>query len=87
MWRVYVGALGVIAGIAALVEAHNHRPEYECKAAVSACELGEGLHLLPGHLTETPYDLLSGVGWALVIVGAATLILGLIGFWRATPSR
>jgi hypothetical protein len=24
MWRVYLGALGAIAGIAALIEAHSH---------------------------------------------------------------
>ena len=87
MWRVYLGALGVIAGVVALVEAHSHRPEYECKAAVSACEHGEGLRLLPDHLTQSPYDLLSGIGWALVSLGVLTVVLGLIGFWRSTPSR
>jgi hypothetical protein len=70
-----------------IVEAHSHRPEYECKAALSACEHGEGLHLLPDHLTEAPYDLLSSIGWALVSFGVLTVVLGLIGFWRATAGR
>jgi uncharacterized membrane protein HdeD (DUF308 family) len=82
MCRIFAGALLVIAGIAAFIEAHSHRPEYECQGRVGACEHGEDLHLLPGHLTETPYDLLSIGAWALVIVGALQVIVGLIAYAR-----
>lgn len=71
MWQVYGGALLVIAGIAAFIEAHSHRTR--------PASFGEGTE----GLSQTAYDLLRIGGWALVILGALTIILGLIRYWRA----
>jgi hypothetical protein len=77
MRQISAGAVLVVAGIAAFIEAHSHRPEYECKGAVGACERGEGLRLLPG---ETPYEIPSGVAWAVVILGGLVVVTGLIRY-------
>jgi hypothetical protein len=37
--------------------------------------------------SQTAYDLARIGGWALVILGAATLIVGLIRYWQSTPRR
>jgi hypothetical protein len=83
MWRLVGGAVLAIAGIVAFIEAHTHRPDYDCRGAVSACELGEGVRLLPGHLTQTPYDGPYAAAWALVVLGVSVVVLGLIRHWRA----
>jgi hypothetical protein len=52
-------------------------------------EVGETVEvgvLLPGHLSQTPYDLLRIGAWALVIVGALVIVTGLIGY-RAAQTR
>jgi hypothetical protein len=90
MWRTYGGALMVIAGIAALIEAHSHHPV----AAVPPTHLRPGVALAlerpvvsagepASGLSPTAYDLLHIGAWALVILGGLTVLLGLIRYWRA----
>jgi hypothetical protein len=79
MWRVYGGAVAVIAGIAAFIEAHVHKPF----AGVNFGLLDSRYDQPPSGLSQTAYDLLRIGGWALVIVGALTIVLGLIRYWRA----
>jgi hypothetical protein len=45
MWRVYGGAIMVIAGIAAFIEAHSHHP-------ISAVTVGAGEYLSPSERAE-----------------------------------
>jgi hypothetical protein len=72
--RVYIGAALVIAGIAAPIEAHSHRPvrPFVCPptkiCGLSASEVSS-------HLSTTAYDLLRIGAWALVIVGGLTVAL------------
>ena len=83
MRRAFVGAALVVAGIAAFIEARSHRPEsnYLCPEGHEPCIIGEGqqvhLHLATRGLSETAYDLLRIGGWALVIVGAVLIVVGL----------
>lgn len=70
----------VIAGIAAFIEAHSHAPKYGCEKAV--CLPSEPEVLLSGHLSQTPYDVLRIGAWALLVLGALTVILGLIRYVR-----
>lgn len=51
MWRIYGGALMVIAGIAAFIEAHSHQPESRTPVQWGAAQIHVGL-------TPTAYDLL-----------------------------
>ena len=81
MWRIFVGAALVVAGIAAFIEAHSHRPEYGCPGGREECRVGQAHYLHSGSLHQTPYDLLRIGAWALVIVGALLVIVGLIGYW------
>jgi hypothetical protein len=97
---VFGGAALVVAGIAAFIEAHSHRPLYvpkplESEGSIRAkfAEEYERAHghggppteppraLLAGHIGQTPYDLLRIGAWALVIIGALLVIVGLIGYW------
>jgi hypothetical protein len=73
MWRVYGGAILIIGGIAAFIEAHRHIP-------VPAKQPEIGLITPASGLSDTAYDLLRLGGWALVIVGAVSVILGLIRY-------
>jgi len=82
MWRVYGGALMVIAGIAAFIEAHSHAPEVIYERS-GGDEYGRSIHL---GLTHTAYDLLRIGAWALVILGGLTVALGLIAYWQRTRS-
>jgi hypothetical protein len=88
MWRVFGGAALVVAGIAAFIEAHTHRPEsnYLCPEGHEPCIIGEGqrvhLHLATRGLSQTPYDLLRIGAWALMIVGALLIVVGLMDHWR-----
>ncbi len=88
MWRVYGGAVAIIIGIAAFIEAHSHAPAviYACRhpsEEEGTCGLGAGsryeVHL---GLSHTVYDLLRIGAWALVILGALTVVLGLVGYWQ-----
>jgi hypothetical protein len=73
MLRVYAGAVPIIAGIAAFIEAHRHMP-------VPARRTELGLMSPASGLSPTAYDLLRVGAWALVIFGALTVILGLIRY-------
>jgi hypothetical protein len=80
MWRIYGGVLLVVAGITALIEAHNNRP---LRAELVVTSPGHPvLHvpLRPGGLSDTAYDLLRIGGWALAILGALLVIVGLIRY-------
>jgi uncharacterized membrane protein HdeD (DUF308 family) len=72
MWRIYGGAIMVIAGIAAFTEAHTHRPG----------RIERGWEQPPSELSTTAYDILRIGAWALLILGAVTLIVGLIRYWQ-----
>jgi hypothetical protein len=98
MRQVLIGAVLVIAGIAAFIEAGSHSPSYKQVCRPPSCEYrhfrGEAIPEGPetsvlesGHLSQTPYDLLRIGAWALVIIGGLLVVMGLIRYWRAqTPS-
>jgi hypothetical protein len=86
MWRVYGGALAVIAGIAAFIEAHSHRPLYAVKPLESELDARDKIAeayertLGKGHPpTEPPRELLSGhIGqtpYDLLVIGAWALVI------------
>jgi hypothetical protein len=81
MWRIYGGAIIVIAGIAAFIEAHSHPPELEsrCRTGGKACLLEDFINVHIG-LSQTAYDLLRIGAWALMVLGAVTVIVGLIRY-------
>ena len=81
MWRVFGGAALVVAGIAAFIEAHSHKPFP--RAGSSYLERVEH----SGALSQTAYDLLRIGAWALVIVGALLVVTGLIQYWGAPLGR
>ena len=83
--RIYGGAILVIAGIAGIVEASSHRPTL--LVAPKTLEIIEDHGILVHHtrLSQTAYDLLLIGAWALVILGAVTVTVGLIRYWQ-TPS-
>jgi uncharacterized membrane protein HdeD (DUF308 family) len=89
MWRVFGGAALVIAGIAAFIEAHTHRPVAAFNPTpvvtreLERVEVGSGLARPASGLSQTAYGLLRIGAWALVIVGALLIVVGLIGYWRA----
>jgi uncharacterized membrane protein HdeD (DUF308 family) len=85
MVRVFGGAALVVAGIAAFIEAHSHRPVPAHVLRTDAVGIKyppQG----PPHpaygLSRTAYDLLRIGAWALVIVGALSIVVGLIGYYR-----
>jgi hypothetical protein len=84
MWRIFIGAALIVAGIAAFIEAHSHRPEY-CGTGGRRfeCGVGGGVDqvLRSGSLRQTPYDILRIGAWALVIVGGLLVVTGLIRYW------
>jgi uncharacterized membrane protein len=96
MWRIFGGAVLVIAGVAAFIEAHSNKPVPASAGTIpgSALEraeyrqLGvvEQAHPASG-LSQTAYDLLRIGAWALVIIGALVVVVGLIAYWRKTPER
>jgi hypothetical protein len=69
MWRVFIGVALVVAGIAAFIEAHSHRPK--------ETSWGFGTEVL----SQTAYDLLRIGGWALVLVVGVLVVMGLIRYW------
>lgn len=82
MWRIFIGAALIVAGIAAFIEAHSHRPGSEsfCPGHEVECRLGTSITVHVG-LSQTAYDLLRIGAWALLIVGGLLVIVGLIGYW------
>jgi hypothetical protein len=88
MWRIYGGAVLVIAGITALIEAHSHRLEFLMLKGVdlNGEVIGRGPLVRANGLSETDYYLLRDGAWALVILGGVTLIVGLIRYWQGPRS-
>jgi hypothetical protein len=84
MLRVYVGAIMAIAGVAALIEASSHHtgaPEFDPRAVggkVAVTESAAGL-------SRDAYDLLRIGAWALVILGAVTVVIGVVQMVRRQP--
>src|SRR5690349_15513158 len=64
--QVFGGAVLVIAGIAAFIEAHSHPPQLEsrCRGGGKACPLEDFTSVHTG-LSQTAYDLLRIGAWAL----------------------
>jgi hypothetical protein len=87
MWRIFTGAVLVVAGIAAFIEAHSHRPGMGQIFREIPNEGFRGQVAVPVHtgLSQTPYDLLRIGAWALVIFGALLIVIGFIRYWRAQP--
>jgi hypothetical protein len=90
MWRVFIGVALVIAGIAAFIEAHSHRPEV--RHVLPRLPRGQVLGYLtltgPSRgLSQTDYDLLRIGGWALVLIGGALVVMGFSWYWRAQGQR
>jgi uncharacterized membrane protein HdeD (DUF308 family) len=87
MRQIFGGAVLVIAGVAAFIEAHSHPPELEgrCRTGGIACPLEDFSNVHTG-LSQTAYDLLRIGAWALIILGAVTLIIGLIRYWTRMRS-
>jgi uncharacterized membrane protein HdeD (DUF308 family) len=79
MVRVFGGAVLVIAGIAAFIEAHHYRP-------FPSGYFTPGVQGAPSRLSQTGYDLLRIGGWAFVIVGALLIVVGLIAYARRDAS-
>jgi hypothetical protein len=79
MRQIVTGALLVIAGIAAFIEAGSHPPELEsrCRTGGTACPLEDFINVHRG-LSQTAYDLLRIGAWALMIVGGLVVATGLI---------
>jgi hypothetical protein len=84
MRQVLGGAVLVIAGIAAFIEASSHEPIPATALGVRCA--GEACHSAHG-LSQTAYDILRIGAWALVIVGALVVIMGLIRFWTTQKDR
>jgi hypothetical protein len=88
MWRIFGGALLIVAGIAAFIEASSHAPELQSRCrtgGASAEEVGcpiENYVRVHVGLSQTAYDLLRIGGWALVIFGTLLLVVGLIAYAR-----
>jgi len=74
MWRANGGAILIICGVAAFIEAHRHIP-VPTRQPTEA-----GLITPASGLSPTAYDLLRLGGWALVILGTITVIVGLIRY-------
>jgi hypothetical protein len=79
MWRVYGGAVLVIAGIAAIIDANRHRPPL---AASLVTNFSEHRQLLEGW-SGTVEDLVHVAGWALIVAGLLLAIMGLIRYSAA----
>jgi hypothetical protein len=83
MRQVFGGAVLVIAGVAAFIEAHSHRP----MPAVPCPKEGPVPTIPPctptpaSGLSNTAYDLLRICAWALVIIGGLLVVTGLIRYW------
>jgi hypothetical protein len=90
MSRVLGGAVLIIAGIAAFIEASGRAPDYSCRRSGEGfcpLETGSPKVLVTGHLARTPYDLLRIGAWALVIIGGLLVVTGLIRYFAAQTRR
>jgi len=87
MRQIFGGAVLVVAGIAAFIEAHSHPPELEgrCRTGGRACPVEDFSNVHIG-LSQTAYDLLRIGAWALMIVGGLLVLTGLIRYWTRMRS-
>jgi hypothetical protein len=92
MWRIFGGATLIVAGIAAFIEAHSHRPISASVVpgdALTKQQFAEaGVH--PGAasgLSQSAYDLLRIGAWALVIFGAVLVAVGLVVYYSTARQR
>jgi hypothetical protein len=69
---MFAGMALVVAGIAAIIEAHSFPSGY----------FTPGIPGAPSRLSQTAYDVIRIGGSMLVIFGAVTVIVGLIGYSR-----
>jgi hypothetical protein len=81
MVRAYIGAIMLIGGIAAFIEAHANHP---VPAFTPPAEFRWGrpdMEPSPASgLPPTAYDLLRIGAWALVILGGLTIAFGVVGY-------
>jgi hypothetical protein len=87
MRQIFGGAILIIAGIAAFIEAHSHKPAVPPPPRIytNAGGTDEITVAVPkSGLSQTAYDLLRIGAWALVILGAVTLIVGLVRYWQGS---
>jgi hypothetical protein len=82
MRQVFGGAVLVIAGIAAFIEAHDHRPIRSTITLEGSVAEKLASHPASG-LSQTAYDLLRIGAWALVIIGGLLVVTGLIRYWAS----
>jgi hypothetical protein len=83
MWRVYGGAILIIAGIVALIEARSHHPEPRHAPLHLSGENVLGTLTLTSNRSawsQTAYDLVRIGGWALLILGLAAVVIVLIRY-------
>jgi uncharacterized protein YjeT (DUF2065 family) len=90
MLRVFSGAVLVVAGIAAMIEAHSRYTkayttrDFRSEALAPEASAGTGHYETVRHaasgLSQNAYDALRIGGWALVIVGALLAVTGLIRY-------
>jgi hypothetical protein len=90
VWKVLGGAVLVIAGVAAFIEADAHKPEVLLGTAQQARRAARaerlGLPVPETGLSHTAYDLLRIGAWAFVIIGGLLVVMGLIRYWRTQGS-
>ena len=87
MVRIFGGAIMVVAGIAAFIEAHSHHPVAEVTLSsvprIARAESAAGVTPRPpSGWSTTTYDVVRIGGWALVIVGVLLVMVGLIAYAR-----
>ena len=75
MWRIYVGAVALLAGIGAFILDYRDRP----LEAFRPYDHGTHIALVQG-LSHTAYDLIHVGGWALIVAGVLLTIMGLIRY-------
>lgn len=88
MFRIFGGAILLVAGIAAFIEAHRHIPVPATTLSASPARAlrDEQLGITPqpaSGLSPAAYDLLHIGAYALVIFGALLILVGLISHWGA----
>jgi uncharacterized membrane protein HdeD (DUF308 family) len=87
MWR---GAVAVVVGIVALIEAYSNSPHPPPHVPVDfkgPNVLGVLVLRRPvSGWSQTAYDLVRIGGWALILLGAVTVVVGLVSYWRSAPA-
>jgi hypothetical protein len=83
MRHIFGGAILIIAGIVALLEARSHHPEAQHAPLHLSGENVLGTLTLTSNRSawsQTAYDLVRIGGWVLLILGLAVVVLGLIRY-------